>query len=62
MKKPYLYSFFFLFLFLISCTENIKNKTEFNCFSEQFSDIKILRYQIPGFDELSLSQKNLSIT
>lgn len=59
MKKPYLYSFFFLFLFLISCTENIKNKTEFNYFSEQFSDIKILRYQIPGFDELSLSQKKL---
>jgi len=59
MKKPYLYSFFFLFLFLISCTENIENKTEFNYFSEQFSDIKILRYQIPGFDELSLSQKKL---
>lgn len=61
MKKPYLYSFFFLFLFLflINCTENIENKTEFNYFSEQFSDIKILRYQIPGFDELSLSQKKL---
>ena len=57
MKKPYLYSF--LFLFLISCIENIENKTEFNYFSEQFSDIKILRYQIPGFDELSLSQKKL---
>ena len=59
MKKPYLYSFFFLFLFLINCTENIENKTEFNYFSEQFSDIKILRYQIPEFDELSLRQKKL---
>ncbi len=57
MKKPYLYSF--LFLFLISCTKKIENKTEFNYFSEQFSDVKILRYQIPGFDELSLSQKKL---
>lgn len=59
MKKPYLYSFLFFFLFLISCKKNIENKTEFNYFSEQFSDIKILRYQIPGFDELSLSQKKL---
>jgi dipeptidyl-peptidase-3 len=59
MKKPYLYSFLFFFLFLTSCTENIENKTKFNYFSEQFSDIKILRYQIPGFDELSLSQKKL---
>jgi dipeptidyl-peptidase-3 len=59
MKKPYLYSFLFFFLFLISCTKKIENKTEFNYFSEQFSDVKILRYQIPGFDELSLSQKKL---
>mgnify|MGYP001033770358 FL=1 len=59
MKKPYLYSFLFFFFLLISCTKKIENKTEFNYFSEQFSDVKILRYQIPGFDELSLSQKKL---
>ena len=29
----------------------------FDFFSEQFDDIKILRYQIPGFDQLSLKQK-----
>ncbi|MDN3642627.1 dihydrofolate reductase [Lutimonas halocynthiae] len=29
----------------------------FAFFSEQFDDIKILRYQIPGFDQLSLKQK-----
>ena len=29
----------------------------FEFFSEQFDDIKILRYQIPGFDQLSLQQK-----
>ncbi|WP_461639052.1 dipeptidyl-peptidase 3 family protein [Labilibaculum euxinus] len=27
--------------------------------TEQFADIKILRYQVPGFEELSLSQKEL---
>ena len=59
MKKPYLYSFLFFFFLLISCTKKIENKTEFTYFSEQFSDVKILRYQIPGFDELSLSQKKL---
>lgn len=44
---------------LNSCTSPNKDKTEFNYFSEQFADIKILRYQIPGFDKLDLSQKKL---
>lgn len=44
---------------LNSCTSPNKDKTEFNYFSEQFADIKILRYQIPGFDELNLRQKKL---
>ncbi len=44
---------------LSSCTSPNKDKTEFNYFSEQFADIKILRYQIPGFDKLDLSQKKL---
>ena len=44
---------------LSSCTSPNKDKTEFNYFSEQFADIKILRYQIPGFDELNLRQKKL---
>lgn len=44
---------------LSSCTSPNKDKTEFNYFSEQFADVKILRYQIPGFDKLDLSQKKL---
>jgi dipeptidyl-peptidase-3 len=32
---------------------------EFKYFSEQFADLKIIRYQIPGFDQLSLDQKKL---
>ncbi|MCF6214306.1 MAG: dipeptidyl peptidase 3 [Flavobacteriaceae bacterium] len=49
-----------LSLFLISCSKNKAAKeTKFNNFSEQFADIKILRYQIPDFDKLSLKQKEL---
>ena len=33
--------------------------SDFNYFSEQFADLKIIRYQIPGFDQLSLDQKKL---
>jgi len=33
--------------------------SDFNFFLEQFSDVKIMRYQVPGFDELSLQQKKL---
>ena len=32
-------------------------KSDFNYVAEQFADVKILRYQIPGFEELSLKQK-----
>jgi dipeptidyl-peptidase-3 len=32
---------------------------DFQYLSEQFADLKLVRYQIPGFDELSLQQKKL---
>ncbi|MGV3509322.1 MAG: dipeptidyl-peptidase 3 family protein [Sphingobacteriaceae bacterium] len=32
----------------------------FNVFAESFADLQILRYQVPGFDELSLQQKKLA--
>ena len=35
---------------------------KFEYLSEEFADIKILRYQVPGFDQLSLSQKNMCTT
>ncbi|MCK9612118.1 MAG: dipeptidyl peptidase 3 [Bacteroidales bacterium] len=48
----------------VSC--NQKNKTSgdeqtdtFKYKTEQFADVKILRYQIPGFNSLSLNQKKL---
>lgn len=34
-----------------------ESSTEFNYLVEQFADVKILRYQIPGFDDLTLKQK-----
>ncbi len=37
-----------------------QNKTEnFKIQTEQFADIRILRYRVPGFDELALKQKEL---
>lgn len=40
-------------------TDNNK-KDDFSYFSEQFADLKILRYNIPGFDALTLQQKKLA--
>jgi dipeptidyl-peptidase III len=36
-----------------------ENSSEFIYQTEQFADIRILRYQVPGFDKLSLNQKKL---
>ncbi len=53
----------FAFILAISCsTMNKKNKKQsedFNYVLEQFADLRILRYQVPGFDDLSLKQKKL---
>lgn len=50
----------------MSCNQNPKTakkeKSETDTFKyllEQFADLKIIRYQVPGFDELSLKQKEL---
>ena len=58
--KKFLILLFFIFSLLSSTkvAEN-KNGNKFPYFSEQFADLKILRYQIPGFDELSFDQKKL---
>ncbi len=55
--------------FLLSCgndkpekqSDNIKENesTAFNYNVEQFADIKILRYQIPGWDKLTLKEQKL---
>ena len=48
---------------IISCKEPL-NKTgevadDFDYVVEQFADLRILRYQVPGFDSLNLNQKKL---
>lgn len=35
------------------------NKVDFKYFVEQFDDMKVLRYRLPGFESLSLQQKKL---
>ena len=41
-----------------SSTEKIESE-EFKYVTEQFADLKIIRYKIPGFEKLSLNQKKL---
>jgi len=36
-----------------------QNADDFKYLLEQFSDIKIMRYQVPGFEDLSVNQKEL---
>ena len=44
-------------LFSACKKDTVKSEKEFAYFSEQFADIKILRYKVPGFENLSLKQK-----
>ncbi|MFY0603086.1 MAG: dihydrofolate reductase [Flavobacteriaceae bacterium] len=49
---------------LVSCSADKKegnevNDDKLNNVVEQFADIRVLRYQIPGFDELTLKEKKL---
>jgi len=66
MKIKYFLVVILMTSVLFSCSNNTKenknNKEAQAAFKyevEQFADVKILRYQIPGFDELSLKQKEL---
>lgn len=45
-------------LILASCTTK-QEKDDFNYNVESFADLEILRYKVPGFEELSLKQKEL---
>lgn len=50
-------------LIAVSCkqspTETGEKKDDFKYLLEQFADLKIMRYQVPGFEQLSLKQKEL---
>lgn len=38
---------------------NVVQNKEFKFLTEQFADLKIMRYQVPGFEKLSLNQKEM---
>lgn len=66
MKLKVLFSYFLMGALIWSCTENspeksviLADETSFDYVVEQFADVQILRYQIPGFNELSVEQKKL---
>lgn len=61
MKK--LFTYLLLTAVLFSCTPSqeaskpTEESEKFKYVTEQFADLKIIRYKIPGFDKLSLKQK-----
>ena len=42
---------------LVSCTDKTAGNNEFKYLIDEFADLKIMRYQVPGWEELSLQQK-----
>jgi dipeptidyl-peptidase-3 len=68
MKKQILSTIVIMTALFTACNQGTKTApnentmeqtTEFNYLIEQFADLKIMRYQVPGFDDLSLQQKKL---
>lgn len=62
MKKLIPFVFMLLTATLYSCKQQPETgakSDDFKYLLEQFADLKIIRYQVPGFDELSLNQKEL---
>jgi dipeptidyl-peptidase-3 len=54
-------SFTMMTLSLVSCKDNkhssIQTKDDFKYLVDQFEDIRVLKYKLPGFESLSLQQK-----
>ncbi|AFL79895.1 Peptidase family M49 [Aequorivita sublithincola DSM 14238] len=69
MKNTFFIAMAMCGLLFFSCKENKEDKdvaqvetlqsTEFDYNVEQFSDIKVLRYQIPGWEKLTLKEQKL---
>ncbi len=50
-------------IMMVSCTQNkteLPIENDFNVMAESFADLQVLRYQVPGFETLSLQQKTLA--
>ncbi|MBE0647073.1 MAG: dihydrofolate reductase [Bacteroidales bacterium] len=60
MKKWIYLTAMIMMVAMVACNGTKKEEsTEFKWQAEQFADLRILRYQIPGWDELTLKQKEL---
>ncbi|WP_019668700.1 dipeptidyl-peptidase 3 family protein [Eudoraea adriatica] len=66
MKLKHVVSSFLLILALWSCKEKVMPEEtvivadkEFEYVVDQFADLRVLRYQVPGFEELTLKEKKL---
>ncbi len=68
MKKQILSTIVIMTALFTACNQGTKTTPiqnemekpqEFKYLLEQFADLKIMRYQVPGFDELTLQQKKL---
>ncbi len=60
MKKLIFMSLLTALVGLSACDSTKKTEnSDFNYVVDTFADLQILRYQVPGFDELSLQQKEL---
>ena len=42
---------------LMSCSDKAAQEGEFKYLIDEFADLKIMRYQVPGWDALTLQQK-----
>ncbi|MFQ5630542.1 MAG: dihydrofolate reductase, partial [bacterium] len=58
MKNKILFGLTFFIFALFACQPADKD-ANFKVIADQFADLRVLRYQAPGFDELSLQQKKL---
>lgn len=64
MKSLKIISIIFMNIALFSCSSHTNKPTtagtdDFKYLVEQFADLKIMRYQVPGFDSLTLEKKEL---
>ena len=60
LKSLLVISSFFIFFSCSNTEDNAVKGDEFNYFVEQFADLKIIRYKIPGFEKLTVDQKKLA--
>lgn len=59
MKSKTILGLVFTACLLFSCADDTKEVEEFSYNVEQFADIKILRYKIPGWENLTLKEQKL---